>query len=405
MEQLQVDPQNSLSLIQNKLSELNALEPEDSQLDAHRQRQANLIVASFELGDRVLLSDASKLATDPRLRTYVVHAMHPDRIDLTTFLPLILEGHEDGAMRNVALLAAWHHTGVPLSSTLQDRLTQRLREIHRDDPDAESHSVSGLLLRNLGHEVVADEGDLTKQEFDASRDWYVNDSRQTMVVLRPHCFRVDGYTAPPELSYDFAISSTEVRLDSFRTFNPDHAQDETYQVTNHNVPAAGVLIFRAAKYCNWLSRKEGIREEEWCYPPDSEITVKNCYPVSGFETKSGYRLPLSFEWEYACRAGSTTSRFFGENVRLMNYYGWHKKTSDSLINPVGKLLPNAFGLFDMYGNVAEPCIENSTANRYVTRGESCFRVADEMDSSTTGPADPQGLGRLQGFRVVRRIED
>ena len=167
----------------------------------------------------------------------------------------------------------------------------------------------------------------------------------------------------------------------------------------------GVLIFRAAKYCNWLSRKEGILEEDWCYPPDSEITVRNCFPVPGFETKMGYRLPLSSEWEYACRAGSTTSRFYGEDVRLMNHYGWHKKTSDATINPVAELLPNAFGLFDMYGNAAEHCIQDLTAKRYVSRGENSAAVADKINSSTSVRNVPQSLTRWQGFRVVRRVAD
>ena len=216
VEQLRIDPEHALPLVLNKLAEMNVQEPGEQQLETHRERQANLVVASFELGDRTMLRDASKLAADPRLRTYVVHAMHPDRVDRTTFLPLIFEEPGDLALRNVALSAACHHADVPVNSTLHDRLLQRLLQIYRNEPDPESHSVSGQLLRRLGHDVLAEDRELAERPFDPSRDWFVNEAGQTMVVLRPQDFHVDGYTAPDELTYKFAISSTEVRLDSFR---------------------------------------------------------------------------------------------------------------------------------------------------------------------------------------------
>lgn len=403
VEQLRVDPQNSLALVLPKVEELNAQELEGEQLETHREQQANLVVASFELGDRTLLSDASTLAADPRLRTYIVNAMGPERIDFTTILTLIFDEYEDRALRSVALLAALQHADLPLMSTLHDRLTEHLLQIYRDDSDSESHSVCGQLLRKLSCDVTTEDRALAKRAFDSTRDWYVNEAGQTMVILRPRHFHVDGYVAPEELTYEFAISSTEVRLDSFREFNQDHVQEETYQVGDVNLPAVSVLIVQAAKYCNWLNRKEGIPEREWCYPGDSELTVKNCFPLPGFESKSGYRLPLSVEWEYACRAGSTTSRFFGENIRLMNLYGWHQQSSKGLIRPVAQLLPNAFGLFDTYGNADENCIEDVNTRRYVSRGGNCAMVADELDSSTTTPNFPQALSHRQGFRVVRRL--
>jgi serine/threonine protein kinase/formylglycine-generating enzyme required for sulfatase activity len=405
VERLRTDPKTSLPLVRSKLAELCAQEPDASQLDEFYERQANLVVASLELGDGSLLSDASKLAADPRLRTYVVQAMRPERVDLTTLLPLILEEDDDVSLRNVAMRAAWHQTDPPMSSAMHDRLIQRLLQIYRGGSDAESHSVSGLLLRKLGRDVASDDRELAQQAMGTSRDWFVDKAGQSMIVLRPTRLHIDGYTVPSELTYSFAISATEVQLDRFCEFDPQHMQDETFQVGDQNIPVTGVLIYRAAMYCNWLNRKEEIPEQQWCYPPDSEMTVKNCYPVSGFETKTGYRLPLTSEWEFACRAGSTTSRFFGENVRLMNDYGWHVKTSNALINPVAQLLPNAFGLFDMYGNVSEDCIDNVTAKRHVTRGGDCYQVANLMDSSTSIAKSPQTFDRRHGFRVVRRIDD
>jgi formylglycine-generating enzyme required for sulfatase activity len=73
-------------------------------------------------------------------------------------------------------------------------------------------------------------------------------------------------------------------------------------------------------------------------------------------SRTGYRLPTEAEWEYACRAGASTSRFYGDSRELLDRYAWYVKSTHSEgTRPVGKLLPNDMGLFDMLGNAAEWC--------------------------------------------------
>ena len=70
--------------------------------------------------------------------------------------------------------------------------------------------------------------------------------------------------------------------------------------------------------------------------------------------RTGYRLLTEAEWEYACRAGSSTSRFFGSSEELLSEYGWYTaNTFNERPWPVGQLKPNDLGLFDVYGNVWE----------------------------------------------------
>ena len=88
-------------------------------------------------------------------------------------------------------------------------------------------------------------------------------------------------------------------------------------------PVTQVSWNDAVEFCNWLSRKGG----------------------------PGYRLPTEAEWEFACRAGSRTSYFFGDDPKQVGDYAWHKGNADGHPHSVGEKRPNPFGLFDVLGNV------------------------------------------------------
>ncbi len=118
-----------------------------------------------------------------------------------------------------------------------------------------------------------------------------------------------------------------------------------------NNPVGKVSWSQAALFCNSLSALEGLAKFYQTQIVDGEEIVV------GYNLESnGYRLPTEAEWEYACRAGSAAKWCFGNAEAMLRDYAWHSANANGPM-PIGRLQPNAFGLYDMHGNVAEWCFD------------------------------------------------
>src|SRR5262249_9204449 len=122
-------------------------------------------------------------------------------------------------------------------------------------------------------------------------------------------------------------------------------------------PINDVRWYEAAEYCNWLSEQEGIPEEQWCYLPNENKEFGPGMKMRpDYLSLAGYRLPTEAEWEYACRSGAVTSRYYGETEELLGKYAWYTTNSQNKAMQVGgSRKPNDLGLFDMLGNAVEWC--------------------------------------------------
>lgn len=118
-----------------------------------------------------------------------------------------------------------------------------------------------------------------------------------------------------------------------------------------------------------------------------------------------FRLPTEAEWEYACRAGTTTKYFFGDDASKLGDYAWYYENADDKYHKVGTKLPNPWGLYDMLGNVAEWTSDDFRENYYeilATQKENPWMIPAKKHSRTVkGGAyvDDDPLNLLPTYRL------
>jgi formylglycine-generating enzyme required for sulfatase activity len=191
--------------------------------------------------------------------------------------------------------------------------------------------------------------------------------------------------------------------------------DEYRGFGREGYPVVGISHHAAMEYCRWLSAK----------------------------TDKAYRLPTEAEWEWACRAGTRTPYFFGTEARQLGDYAWFRDNSEEETHPVGRKKPNPWGLYDIYGNVSEWCLDQyhkgvheafsverltlgpvqlPTAARYshavrggswgdpAARCRSAARRGSDKSWNKIDPDKPQSIwwvwdADFVGFRVVRAVQE
>ncbi len=350
--------------------------------DAHKEQ---LAIAQASAATALLRLDAASQVwpwlddrPDPRMRSYLMDRLARVSVDAATLKKQLSNETSEARQRSLILGLGELAKADLLTDEQKQYLTNDLVKRYVDDPDSGVHGAAEWALKQLKAEdkIAEVQKAFAKGEPQGERRWYLIKSDATsraspitMVIIdaqEPFLMgspiteaeRIGGATGRGEILHHqeigrrYALSSHEVTVAQFLAFRPRHDFSRDYS-PEPNSPVNTVTWYDAAAYCNWLSEQAGIPREQWCYDPDQPF-AEGMTLLPDYLRRTGFRLASEAEWEFACRAGTATSRYFGETEALLGEYAWYAKVSgdkDSL--PVSTLRPNPLGLFDMLGNMAE----------------------------------------------------
>jgi formylglycine-generating enzyme required for sulfatase activity len=365
-------------------------------------RRARALVALVRMGSTDRLWPALRRAGEPNVRTALIHDLARYRVDPTILIQRFTI-EPDPSVRAALVLSLGGYDPRRIKPTERQTLTAAFLDSYRRDPDSEIRGAVAWLLRarwdNGGAVGDVDQALRSREPLPDSR-WFVNLQGQAFTVVRgPKRFVMGTPTTEKdrvssevpherEIPRSFAIATTEVTVGQYLEFVKANKNIFTGVLPferrispDDSCPMHGVSWVEAVLYCRWLSDKEHIPEAEMCFPPLAELkpSLEQGKLDLGMRrlNATGYRLPSEAEWEFSCRAGVTSPRFFGRAAYLFADYAWFSANSgvadpfeaesQGRTRPVGSLRPNDLGLFDVYGNVREWCLDSF--ERYPNAGK------------------------------------
>lgn len=412
------------------------------------KQQANAAVALLKMNQSEKVWPLFQHSPDPRVRSFLIHRLSPLGVDAKAVVER-LEDEPDLTIRRALLLSLGEYGEKDFSLDDRKLLLPKLQKMYQTASDPGLHASAEWLLRTWkqeewlkrmngewakdkeGREKKTDsiQQILIKEKEKSPPQWYVNGQGQTMIVIPgPVEFMMGSPLTEANrqksetqhkrrIGRTFALAAKSVTMEQFREFDDkDYGLPAVYSRTA-DLPAAGIDWYRAAKYCNWLSQKEEIDDNQWCYEIKDQVTALKENYLSLF----GYRLPTEAEMEYATRAEALTSRYFGESDELLPRYAWYQRNSEEKTWPVGSLKPNDLGFFDVQGNVFTWCqdvykrypqeeepsddkendlVVKESASRLL-RGGGSGVLSSMVRSAARNAILPMNRSGLCGFRVAR----
>ena len=408
-------------------------------------------VASWLLGAYDPCLDVLQPNPDPTLQTLVIHGLAQQDIEAKEVIEVLNRTRGDDARARAiqyGLLQVLGELKTGVSARESNAVLQDLLNRLFKSPDSGVHSMVRLIATRYGI-------NLDQLQPGIYGQWLVDsigDSVQDFSIIEPCVVSVgiQGGQQPPagatswpshrrRFLHRIAVATNEVTIEQFRLFDRTYIDDlislNDLMLTESASDAAmmTLTIEAARRFCNSWSNAAGF---DCCYEPKTdELGETKLEPKENFCMLNGYRLPTDGEWEMVCRAGSETSRYFGNASEPIAQYAWTwERKSLFALSPnrtvilsqrVSQLLPNRWGLFDMYGNATELC------ELGVAPTDSHIEVLDDLEkgpgmgpgwplirgASLTMPGVDYGhshcrsniiggtYGREFGMRVVRTLSD
>ncbi len=440
----------------------------DAELVMLARRQSNAGAALVALGQGDLVLPLLAGDRDRTVRSHLIEKFAEFDVDSEWLIGQI-QLADRPSIRAALILALGQYLSV--EARVQSHWLEPIRNVFVDDADPQVHSAAEWLLKKMNRDDLVQnlKAESVDESIQSSRQWRISPHGHTMVrVKAPGEFAI-SYERPVTIHYDFEVSTTEVTLAQFQDYWPEHEimqrgflEYTDGQPLSSQCPAIDVSWHRAAHYCNWLSEKEGIPPDQWCYEFDDERARKKIalevftqdtrwfgwsgfvawfrmvrwtltagrrdavYPpmklAADYQYRTGYRLPNEAEWEYVCQAESPHKWCFGADFQLFDRYDW----GDAKVPvPVASLKPNLLGLFDLHGNAMEWCDDRyRTIDFGIARGSQYVFPHEQIQWNHTRvkkggtfweddpvnmavrerqQASPDHVSYYDGFRLVRRI--
>lgn len=373
------------------------------------------------LGDLEPATGLVAPVADPTTRTLFIHSF-PNWVGDESALPGILEGAGSDLAAAVCL-GVGNIDPLTLHRGDRDNIVETMQGLHRDSPNGSVHAASGWALRKWGKQLPE------VQRTDA--EWKVNSLGMVMIPIAPAGLTMGG-SDRDSTAYEvtvtrkFMMSNRETSRSMMAAFAKSRTPEQqelvapdTFVSPSPPHPAQNMSWTNAVRFCNWLSKQEGL---EPCYSETKEThDGKSLSRWTCSFDSSGYRLPTEAEWELACRAGSAARYSFGNDQLLEPQYARSSNRRPIPTLPCGSLMPNAFGLFDMHGNVWEYCWDEWSESdgtpvtdptgpggdtglegtRRLIRGGGVFNSSGDSDAEARGWHGMNFRSRNCGFRVVR----
>lgn len=279
-----------------------------------------------------------------------------------------------------------------ISLSVIDNIRQQLQELDQTDIFAElvicvqlfmgkytMHLMPGMVFRDSRHSpemVMIPPGSFIQEDVKTKMRKHTDEAEQQEFFI-DHSLAVSRYAVTFD-QWDAFVKESNYKI---------KAEDNGWG--RRNRPVINVSWNDAQAYIKWLNEKTGLR----------------------------YRLLSVGEWEYCCRAGTNTNYYFGDDIDRLGDCAWFSENSEGKSHPVGLKIPNAFGLFDMHGNVREWCDDewqgeppydpvwvdsnDNTVNFPVLCGGSWSLSSEFLSSGYSNNFDPDLSSDDTSFRIAR----
>jgi formylglycine-generating enzyme required for sulfatase activity len=400
---------------------------------------ANLAIGLAQLKSTKRLIENLSDRHGRQTRTYVVERLPESGLPASMLMDIFHETNVELVRRNLLLALGGFDSGSMPTNQL-DEFVHHLRETLPAHPHAGLRSAGLWCLKTWGRGMT----EKSSQQHSRPRqaNWSVNSLGKVMIELESPGRVLIGAPSWEEglagnevqhyriVPRRFALSDTEITVDEFDQFQRDpeinrlYATEGRFTFARDSAPegACAQISLRfmdAVRFCQWLSQREGLPEDEWCYPGALDPEIHSYTAPADYLTRKGYRLPLEAEWEFACRAGSPLSRHYGESDDILSSYAWYDRNSQQRSHPVAILKPNEWGFFDMLGNVGEWAQDDyrlwhdeetpsrmtdlSTNRERTVRGGFYNTPATGLRSASRTPVQAGLNPRQIGMRVARTL--